>query len=318
MGNGPKGATRFGRFKRFKEGCYTFMQAQVNYNENNAQMMRELNNQMGKITTSIGLLQQERGKFPTQPQANPQGQLLIAPSPTATSSTTLGESPKPTPEENGESPVQVSKEAETTPNPQVSPIPAPYPSRLRMSAHPSKNADILDVFKQVNVNIPLIDAIKQIPSYAKFLKDLCTQKCKLNVHKKVLLTKQVSQIIQTNLAPKFKDPRCPTIAITVRGKRVEQAPLDLGAMEDVLVQVDQFVYPVDFVVLDTCLSSSSPLSTPVILGRPFLATSDAIINCRNGLLNMSYGNMKMEVNMFNVGVQMGDDDDCQNVSLWTH
>ncbi|XP_058211495.1 uncharacterized protein LOC131323665 [Rhododendron vialii] len=376
--------------RSLEDPLQSFMQAQSNYNENNTQMMGELKNQMGKITTSIGLLQQERGKFPTQPQANPQGQLLIGsssvpppeqaqaiitlrsgksvdnlvinlpippilvPSSTSTSSTATEEYIEQALEEDGESPVQGSKEAEAEiTQPQVSPIPAPYPSQLKKPFPPSKDADILDVFKKVNVNIPLMDAIKQIPSYAKFLKDLCTQKRKLNVHKKVLLTEQVSQIFQTNLAPKYKDPGCPTIAITIGGKRVEQAPLDLGAsvnllpysvyqelglgemkptlvtlqladrsvriprgmVEDVLVQVDQFVYPVDFVVLDTCPSSSSPLSTPVILRRPFLATSDAVINCRNGLLNMSFGNMKMEVNMFNVGVQMGDDDDCQSVHL---
>ncbi|XP_058216786.1 uncharacterized protein LOC131327658 [Rhododendron vialii] len=256
--------------RSLEDTLQTFMQAQSNYNENNTQMMGELKNQMGKITTSIGLLQQERGKFPTQPQANPQGQLLIGsssipppeqaqaiitlrsgkavdnlvvnppatrilePASTSTSSTTLGESPKSSPEEDGESPVQGSKEAEATPSQQDSPVLAPYPSRLKKPAHPSKDADILDVFKEVNVNIPLMDAIKQIPSYAKFLKDLCTQKRKLNVHKKVLLTEQVSQIFQANLAPKYKDPGCPTIAITIGGKRVEQALLDLGASVNLL------------------------------------------------------------------------------------
>ncbi|XP_058222918.1 uncharacterized protein LOC131332639 [Rhododendron vialii] len=295
--------------------------------------MGELKNQMEKITTSIGLFQQERGKFPTQPQANPQGQLLIGsslgppleqaqaiitlrsgkavdnlvvnppatpslePSSTSTGSTPTEERIEQAPEEDRESPVQVSKEADTPPSPQVFPFPAPYPSRLKKPISPSKEADILDVFKKVNVNIPLMDAIKQIPSYAKFLKDLCTQKRKLNVHKKVLLTEQVSQIFQANLAPKYKDPGCPTIAITIgelglgemKPTRVtfqladRSVRIPRGMVEDVLVQVDQFVYPVDFVVLDTCPSSSSPLSTPVILGRPFLATSDAVINCRNGL-----------------------------------
>ncbi|XP_058222978.1 uncharacterized protein LOC131332701 [Rhododendron vialii] len=61
-----------------------------------------------------------------------------------------------------------------------------------------------------------------------------------------------------------------------------------GVVEDVLVQVDQFVYSVDFVILDTNPTDSSTASTPVILGRPFLATADAVINCRNGLLNMTF------------------------------
>ncbi|KAI8535831.1 hypothetical protein RHMOL_Rhmol10G0205100 [Rhododendron molle] len=124
-------------------------------------MMGQLKNQMGKLTTSIGLLQQERGKFPTQPQPNPLGQLLIGsfsvpppeqaqeiitlrsgkavdnqvvmpsvtptivPSPTSISSTSPEECIEQDLEEDGESPVQVSKEAETALNPQVSPVLAP-------------------------------------------------------------------------------------------------------------------------------------------------------------------------------------------------
>lgn len=89
------------------------------------------------------------------------------------------------------------------------------------------------LFQQVKVNIPVVDAIKQKPSYAKFLKDLCTVKHKLNVQKKVFLTEQVSSIIQTNIAPKYKDPGCPTISIAIGGKRIK-ALLDLGARVNLL------------------------------------------------------------------------------------
>jgi hypothetical protein len=53
------------------------------------------------------------------------------------------------------------------------------------------NSEIFETFKQIMINIPLLDAIKQVPSYAKFLKDLCTVKRKLNVEKKAFLAKQV-------------------------------------------------------------------------------------------------------------------------------
>jgi hypothetical protein len=53
------------------------------------------------------------------------------------------------------------------------------------------NSEIFETFKQIMINIPLLDAIKQVPSYAKFLKDLCTVKRKLNVEKKTFLAKQV-------------------------------------------------------------------------------------------------------------------------------
>nr|GEW70420.1 hypothetical protein [Tanacetum cinerariifolium] len=62
--------------------------------------------------------------------------------------------------------------------------------------------------KQVKINSLLIDAIKQIPTYVKFLKDLCTQKMKLKatLPKKIDLTEHVSAVLSSSLPPKFKDP----------------------------------------------------------------------------------------------------------------
>ena len=57
-----------------------------------------------------------------------------------------------------------------------------------------------------------------------------------------------------------------------------------GAMEDVLIQVDKFYYPIDFMVLDTEPAAAGTNYVPIILGRQFLATSKAIINCRNGVM----------------------------------
>jgi hypothetical protein len=54
-------------------------------------------------------------------------------------------------------------------------------------------------------------------------------------------------------------------------------------------------------------------SFPIILGRPFLATSNALINCRNGLMKLSFGNMTLEMNIFNICKQPGDDNDLQEV-----
>ena len=71
-----------------------------------------------------------------------------------------------------------------------------------------------------------------------------------------------------------------------------------GIIEDVLVQVDNFYYPVDFVVLDTDPIVKEANFVPIILGRPFLATSNAIIKCRNGLMQLTFGNMTLELNIF--------------------
>ena len=73
-----------------------------------------------------------------------------------------------------------------------------------------------------------------------------------------------------------------------------------GTIEDVLVQVDRFYYPVDFVILDTEPVSKGSNYVPIILGRPFLATSNAIINCRNGVMHLTFGNMTLELNIFHL------------------
>ena len=73
-----------------------------------------------------------------------------------------------------------------------------------------------------------------------------------------------------------------------------------GMVEDVLVKIDKFYYPVDFVVLDTESIASEPDHVPIILGRPFLATANAIINCRNGIMQLTFGNMTLELNIFHL------------------
>ena len=54
---------------------------------------------------------------------------------------------------------------------------------------------ILEMFNQVKINVPLLDAIQQVPSYAKFLKGKCTKKRKTNVPKKVFLTTNISELL---------------------------------------------------------------------------------------------------------------------------
>ena len=73
-----------------------------------------------------------------------------------------------------------------------------------------------------------------------------------------------------------------------------------GIVEDVLIQVDKFYYPIDFVVLDTVPVALGANYVPIILGRPFLATSNAIINCQNGVMQLTFGNMTLELNIFHL------------------
>ena len=79
-----------------------------------------------------------------------------------------------------------------------------------------------------------------------------------------------------------------------------------------LVRADKFIYPMDFVVLDTQPVEACN-SISVILGRSFLATYNTLINCRNRLIKLSFGNMTLEMNIFNICKQLGDDNDLQEV-----
>ena len=73
-----------------------------------------------------------------------------------------------------------------------------------------------------------------------------------------------------------------------------------GIVEDVLVKVEKFYYPVDFVVLYTEPIENGPNHVSIILGRPFLATANAIINCRNVVMQLTFGNMTLELDIFHL------------------
>ena len=110
----------------------------------------------------------------------------------------------------------------------------PFPQALRKRKKPVNQTEILEALCQVKVNTPLLDMIKQVPMYAKFLKDLCTVKRGLNVNKKAFLTEQVSVIIECKTPMKYKDPGCPTISVNIGCTCVEKALLDLGASVNLL------------------------------------------------------------------------------------
>ncbi|CAN6552477.1 unnamed protein product [Malus baccata var. baccata] len=147
--------------------------------------------------------------------------------------------------------------------------------------------EILDTFRKVQVNLRLLDAIKQVPKYAKFLKELCTDKRRFNDQETVALSEEVSAVLQRKLPPKLKDAGSFTIPCEIEGKEFGRALCDLGAsinlmpysvyeslnlgdlketkvviqladrsnrypkglLEDVLVQVNELIFPADFLFL---------------------------------------------------------------------
>ncbi|XP_076907774.1 uncharacterized protein LOC143564355 [Bidens hawaiensis] len=94
--------------------------------------------------------------------------------------------------------------------------------------------EMWEVFKQVKINLLLIDAIKQVPTYAKYLKDLCTQNRTYKMPKQVDLTANVSSVLTGILPPKLQDPGTPIIPIQVGDFKMTRALLDLGVGVSIL------------------------------------------------------------------------------------
>ena len=329
----------------------------------------------------MGNFQQEKGKLPSQPIQNPQGQNSVGMSGPSEGTfehckavTTLRsgkviDKTIQTKEPIQESQIESVRDDEVLDKPYVlrtnvidsepeedkaTHIPlAPYPHRLRIPKKVNNHFEIYELFKQVKLNIPLLDSIKQIPSYTKFLKDLCMVKRKLGVNKEAFMTEQSTSLIRNNLPPKYKDPGSPTISIVVGNSKLGHALVDLGAsvnllpysiyvdiglgeleptnitlqladrsvkiprriVKDVLVQVDKLYFPVDFVVLDTQFVVNQGTQFLVNLGKPLLAIANAIIHCRGGLMTLSFGNMTVNLNIFNVIKGMGDEEDVCEVNM---
>ncbi|KAL5558879.1 hypothetical protein UlMin_035090 [Ulmus minor] len=171
-----------------------------------------------------------------------------------------------------------------------------------------------------------------MPKYAKFLKEVLSNKRRLEGNEKVMLTEECSAILQRKLPQKLKDPGSFTIPCTIGDFEFDKVLCDLGAsinlmplsifrklgfgevkpttvtlqladrsikhprgiIEDVLVKVDKFIFPADFIVLDM----EEDREVPLILGRPFLATGRTLIDVHQGKLILRVQDEQVTFNVF--------------------
>jgi hypothetical protein len=209
----------------------------------------------------------------------------------------------------------------------------PYPQRFKKKKLDTQFSKFLEIFKKIHINIPFADALEQMPNYVKFMKDVMAKKRRLEDYETVKLTEECSAILQRKLPQKLKDPGSFTIPCTIGDSYFEKALCDLGAsinlmplsvfrklglgevtptticlqmadrsltyprgvIEDVLVKVDKFFFPADFVVLDM----EEDREIPIILGRPFLATGRALIDVQSGQLTLRVNNEEVRFNILN-------------------
>ncbi|XP_050111755.1 uncharacterized protein LOC126590310, partial [Malus sylvestris] len=235
----------------------------------------------------------------------------------------------------------------------VVPSNAPFPSRFVQTKKEEAEKDILETLRKVQVNIPLLDAIKQVPRYAKFLKELCTTRKRISTKEVVKVGENVSAILQRKLPPKCKDPGSFTIPCVIGNTRFKSAMLDLeasinvmpysiyvsmnlgelkhdgviiqladrsnvypkGVLEDVLVQVDHLVFPADFYVLEMDELDHAP-SLPILLGRPFMKTARTKIDVYSGTLSMEFDGEVVNFNLSDSIKYPSEDHSCFSIDIF--
>ncbi|XP_040942256.1 uncharacterized protein [Gossypium hirsutum] len=179
------------------------------------------------------------------------------------------------------------KDEQVRPKPPLPKIQPPFPERFNQCRRGKEDKEILETFRNVEINILLLDAIKQIPRYAKFLKELCTNKRKLTGNERVNVGENVSAVLQRKMPTK-----CVIIQLADRSVVHPE-----GVLEDVLVKVNELIFPVDFYVIKI-EEDSTPGSSDLLLGRPFLSTASTKIDVRSGTLTMEFDGEIVKFNVY--------------------
>ncbi|GJU02070.1 reverse transcriptase domain-containing protein [Tanacetum coccineum] len=203
----------------------------------------------------------------------------------------------------------------------------------------------LDMIRAVQINVPLINVLAGMPNYAKFLKELVSNKHKIEQILAAFLSDESSAILQNKVPPKLRDPRSFLIPCNFKKAFSCNALADLGASinlmmyylyaklsletlkptkmsvrladrsfqypvgvaKNMLVEVGKFTFLVDFVILEM---------EEDILGRPFLHTADAVIRVKQKQLNLGVGTKRM---IFNIDSAMkhsySNDDTCFSIDV---
>ena len=103
----------------------------------------------------------------------------------------------------------------------------PFPQRLQKAK--MEFSKFLDMFKKIEINTPFVEALDQIPNYAKFLKDILSKKRMFTEEGVVNLIATCNVVIQKKLTVKIQDPGSFTIPYTIGKVEFKKALCDSGA-----------------------------------------------------------------------------------------
>src|ERR1051325_3921746 len=231
-----------------------------------------------------------------------------------------------------------------------------YPLRSLPYPHlPSKKDDakhyarFMDIFKQLQINIPFTEALEKMPKYAKFMKDILTKKKRYTDQETIIVDASCSAIIQRTIPKKESDQGRVTLPVTIGDVYVGKGLIDLGSIInliplsivkrlgeielkstkmtlqladksitrphgvalDLLVKVDKFFFPVDFVVIDM----EEDVDAPLILGRPFMKTARMMIDIDDGLMKVRVQDEEICFNLFEAMKHPMDKKDCFKIDV---
>ncbi|XP_019246431.1 PREDICTED: uncharacterized protein LOC109226083 [Nicotiana attenuata] len=175
----------------------------------------------------------------------------------------------------------------------------PFPQKLFREKQDKRFERLLDMLKQVNVNLPFTEVLSQMPAYAKFLKEILTKKRKTEETSVVKLTEHCSycknKLPQKKLKKEIGEIRSAPISLQLAD---QTTLIPERIVENVLVRVDKFVFPIDFIVV----KMEENKEVPLILGRPFLAMGRAILDIKERKLMLGVGE---ETVTFKMDVEKG-------------
>nr|XP_025617122.1 uncharacterized protein LOC112709454 [Arachis hypogaea] len=215
---------------------------------------------------------------------------------------------------------------------EATPIPFPALAK-RTKKQVQLNPKMVDIFKKVEVTIPLFYTIRQVPKYAKFLKDLCLNKEKINELETIPLGSSISALMGA-IPEKCGDPDPCLVSCTIDDVEFVDSMCDLGACmsiitlsiyneldlpplkrsaarfvladksiisvasiaENVLVSIKRLTFPIDFYILEMPSNDSGKPSS-IILGRPFLKTSRFKLDAFSGTYSFEIDGRMVRFNL---------------------
>jgi len=232
--------------------------------------------------------------------------------------------------------------------------PPPYkpkillPQRFAKSKLDEQFRKFIEMMNKLYINVPFSEVLTQMPTYAKFLIEILSNK-KIEEDETVNLTEECGAIIQNKLPPKLKDPGRFFIPCVIGSEIVKKAMCDLGAsvslmslslcermgigelkptimtlqlayhsikypagiIEDVPVKVGEIYIPAEFVVMEM----EEDIQVPILLGRSLLATTGAIIDVKHGKLAFNVGKDTVESKLANLMKSSSIEDSCCMIDI---